>query len=122
MGVIYSISKDINKIMEDMKEVLTLTFKVIISVVTIVQDIENVILELKDLSDMLHFSVNAVDKDKISDRLEHLKGVAEELGKKARSKHATLDLVAMVIEDSLKLRYKKEEESINSTTSNNTAD
>ena len=115
MGLIYSIGKNTRQIMDDMTDVLTLTFKIIVSVVTIVQDVENIILELKDLSDMLHFSVNAVDRNKVNDRLIHLRNAAEEIGKKARSKHAALDLIAMVIEDTLKVRYKRNisEDSLN---------
>lgn len=115
MGLIYSIGKDTRQIMDDLKDVLTLTFKIIVSVVTIVQDVENIVLELKDLSDMLHFSVNAVDRNKVNDRLIDLRNAAEEIGKKARSKHAALDLIAMVIEDTLKIRYKRNisEDSLN---------
>ena len=115
MGLIYSIGKDTRQIMDDLKDVLTLTFKIIVSVVTIVQDVENIVLELKDLSDMLHFSVNAVDRNKVNDRLIDLRNAAEEIGKKARSKHAALDLIAMVIEDTLKARYKRNisEDSLN---------
>ena len=115
MGLIYSIGKDTRQIMDDLKDVLTLTFKIIVSVVRIVQDVENIVLELKDLSDMLHFSVNAVDRNKVNDRLIDLRNAAEEIGKKARSKHAALDLIAMVIEDTLKVRYKRNisEDSLN---------
>ena len=107
MGLIYSIKQDTTQIIDDMKDVLTNMLKIIISVVTLLQDIEDVILELKDLSDMLHFSVNSVDRAKINERLNQLKLGAENLGQRARKKHSTLDLIGMVIEDGIKLRYNE---------------
>lgn len=107
MGLIIGVGKDASQILDDLKEVLTVTFKIIISIVTIVQDIEDIVLELKDLSDMLHFSVNAVDENKVKDKINHIKDVAEKIGRQARANHTALDLVSMVIEDGLKMRYGK---------------
>ena len=105
MGMIYSVGKDTCRIVDEMKEILTLTFKITISIVTIIQDIEDVILELKDLSDMLHFSINSVDRSKVNDRLDHLKVIIAELRNKASQKHLVLDFLSMIVEDGLKMRY-----------------
>lgn len=105
MGMIYSVGKDTCQIVDEMKDILTLTFKITISIVTIIQDIEDVILELKDLSDMLHFSINSVDRSKVHDRLDHLKIIIAELRNKASQKHVVLDFLAMIVEDGLKVRY-----------------
>lgn len=110
MGMIYSVGKDTCRIVDEMKEILTLTFKITISIVTIIQDIEDIILELKDLSDMLHFSINSVDRSKVNDRLDHLKVIIAELRNKASQKHVVLDFLAMIIEDGLKMRYDKKQQ------------
>lgn len=105
MGLLLSIGKDTRQIIDDTKDLLTLVFKILISLVTVVQDIEDVILEIKDLSDMLHFSINSVDKCKVDKKLGHLKNVAEELGNRAKDKHKSLKFLSMILEDMLKLRY-----------------
>merc|ERR1711862_766325 len=96
---------DTCRIVDEMKEILTLTFKITISIVTIIQDIEDIILELKDLSDMLHFSINSVDRSKVNDRLDHLKVIIAELRNKASQKHVVLDFLTNIVEDGLKMRY-----------------
>ena len=102
-----SIGKDTSQILEDLKDILTTTFKIIISVVTIVQSIEDILLELKDVTEMLQFSVHAVDRQQIREKLEHLKTVTEDLSRDARKKHTALDLLALVVEDAMKLKYSR---------------
>ena len=108
MGLLISVGKDTRQIIDDTKQLLTLSFKILISLVTIIQDVEDVLLEIKDLSDMLTFSVHAVDKKKVDHKLDHLKGVAGELGKRVKDKHESLNVLSLLVEDLLKMRYGKD--------------
>ena len=117
MGILLSISRDTRQIMESTKDLLTLLFKILISLVTITQDVEDIILEVKDLSDMLHFSINSVDKSKVHSRIDRLKDVAEDLGHRVKNKHHNIQLLHMVLEDILKLRYGTEWENLLSDSS-----
>jgi hypothetical protein len=108
MGLLISVGKDTRQIVDDTKQLLTLSFKILISLVTIIQDAEDVLLEIKDLSDMLSFSVHAVDKQKVDSKLDHLKDVAGELGKRVKDKHESLNVLSLLVEDLMKMRYGKD--------------
>ena len=108
MGLIVSVGKDAKQIISDTKELLTLSFKILISVVTIVQDVEDILLEMKELSEMLHFSVNSMDRQKVDTKIELLKGYAGELGQRVKEKHERINVLAMLLEDLMKIRYGKD--------------
>ena len=86
---------------------MTLTFKILISLVTIIQDVEDILLEIKDLSDMLHFSINAVDKKKVDDKIDHLKEYAGDIGDRVKEKHQSINMLSMLLNDFMKIRYGK---------------
>ena len=108
MGLLISVGKDAKQIIKDTKELLTLSFKILISLITIVQDVEDILLEMKELSDMVHFSINAMDRQKVDTKIGKLKNYAGELGQRVKEKHERLNVVAMLLEDLMKVRYGKD--------------
>uniref|UniRef100_A0A7M5XGJ9 Uncharacterized protein n=1 Tax=Clytia hemisphaerica TaxID=252671 RepID=A0A7M5XGJ9_9CNID len=108
MGLLISVGKDTKQILEDTKQLMTLSFKILISLVTIVQDVEDIVLEIKDLTNMVHFSINAVDKNKVDDKIDQLKTYAGDLSQKVKEKHERLNMLSMLLEDIMKLRYGKD--------------
>ena len=108
MGLLISVGQDAKQIIKDTKELLTLSFKILISLITIVQDVEDILLEMKELSDMLHFSINAMDRQKVDTKIGQLKDYAGELGQRVKEKHERLNVLAMLLEDLMKVRYGKD--------------
>lgn len=122
MGLLISVGKDTRQILEDTKQLMTLSFKILISLVTIVQDVEDIVLEIKDLTDMVHFSINAVDKNKVDDKIDQLKTYAGDLSQKVKEKHERLNMLSMLLEDVMKLRYGKDWRDSNAEMKANTGD